>query len=108
MSELVQKLSHGHHLVEVNIRPDRTPKALLKCIQNGFAHLKFPETEGGTSLYVALDMTETTTNEADFEVGIGSVELVGKLTLDYQSVKCKATIDLRTMSGRGSLQRLEQ
>src|SRR5947209_8624779 len=106
MSELVRKLSQGEHRIEVSIRPDRTPKALLGCIQKGYVHLKFPETQGGTDLYVPLDMVETRLNDANFEMGTGSIELVGKLTLDYRDVKCRAVIDLATMNGYGNLQPL--
>jgi hypothetical protein len=104
MSELVQKLSQGDHKIEVSIRPDRTPKALLECIQKGYVHLKFPETRGGTDLYVPLIKDETKLNGGDFEAGTGSIELVGKLTLDYQDVKCRATINLATMDGHGKLE----
>src|SRR5262249_35196888 len=104
MSSLVQKLSQGDHKIEVSIRPDRTPKALLECIQKGYVHLKFPETQGGTDLYVPLDLEDTKLTEANFEAGTGFVELVGELTLDYQPVRCEAVIDLSTMNGHGRLQ----
>lgn len=106
MSELVRKLSQGDQTLEVSIRPDRTPKALLGCIQKGYVHLRFPETQGGTDLYVPLDMTETKLSDANFETGTGSIELIGKLTLDYEDVKCTAVIDLATMNGYGRLQPL--
>ena len=104
MSELVRRLSQGEQNIEVSIRPDRTAQALLRCIQKGYVHLKFPDTQGGTDLYVPLDMSETTLNDADFEGGTGSVLLVGRLTLDYQDVKCRAVINLATMNGYGKLQ----
>jgi hypothetical protein len=106
MSELVPKLLQDDQKIEVSIRPDRTPEALLRCIQKGYVHLKFPDTQGGTDLYLPLDMSETTLNDADFEMGTGLVLLVGRLTLDYQQVKCRATIDLATMKGYGKLQRV--
>jgi hypothetical protein len=106
LSELVRKLSQGDQKVEVSIRPDRTSKALLGCIQKGYVHLRFPETQGGTDLYVPLDMAETILNDANFETGTGSIELIGKLTLDYEEMKCRAVIDLRTMNGYGRLEPL--
>jgi len=106
MTELVRKLLQGEQKIEVSIRPDRTPEALLRCIQKGYVHLKFPDTQGGTDVYVPLDMSETTLKDANFEVGSGLVLLVGRLTLDYQDVKCRAVIDLATMKGYGKLERL--
>jgi hypothetical protein len=106
MSELVRKLSEGEQNIEVSIRPDRTPEALLRCIQKGYVHLKFPDTQGGTDLYVPLDMSETTLTDADFEMGTGQILLVGRLNLDDQDVKCRAVIDLATMRGYGKLQLL--
>ncbi|MBV8829890.1 MAG: hypothetical protein JO108_11755 [Acidobacteriaceae bacterium] len=106
MSELVRKLSERDQKIEVSIRPDRTPKALLECIQKGYVHLRFPETQGATDLYVPVDMADTTFNDADFETGTGSIELAGKLTLDYEDVNCRAVIDLATMNGYGRLEPL--
>jgi hypothetical protein len=106
MSELVRKLSEGEQKIEVSIRPDRTPEALLRCIQKGYVHLKFPDTQGGTDLYVPLDMSETTLTDADFEMGKGLILLVGTLNLDGQDVKCRAAVDLATMRGYGKLQLL--
>jgi hypothetical protein len=106
MSELVRKLSQGDQKIEVSIRPDRTPKALLGCIRKGYVHLKFPETQGGTDLYIPLDIAETRLNDANFETGTGSIELIGKLALDYEDVKCRAVIDLATMNGYGRLEPL--
>ena len=107
MSELVRKLSQGEQKIEVTIRPDRTPKALLECIQKGYVHLKFPS-RGGTDLYVPLDRAETKLDGGDFEMGTGSIELIGRLTLDYQEVRSRAVIDLATMTGHGNLEPLTE
>jgi len=104
MSELVQNLSQGDHPVEISIRPDRTASALKRCIDKGYAHIKFTGTRGGTDLYVPLVVDETDLTTADFENETGTVKLVGKLTLDYVPVRCLAVIDLQTMAGTGHLE----
>ena len=50
MDELVARLSAGDHPVEASLRPEKTIKALKECIDRGYVHIKFTETEGGTEL----------------------------------------------------------
>lgn len=102
MSDLVQKLAQGEHPVEVNIRPTLNAKALKERIDDGFMHVKFTDTRGGTELSVRLDQSLSELN-ADFETGAGRVKLVGSLTLDKQKVQCVAEIDLRSFTGKGRL-----
>lgn len=104
MSVLVQKLSSGDHPVEVSIRPNRSAKDLQSCIEKGYVHLKFTDTQGGTDLYVPLRSERTELDAADFDSGTGRIKLVGSLKLDYVPVFCVAEIDLETMSGRGHLE----
>jgi len=104
MSVLVQKLSSGDHRVEISLRPNRTAKDLQACIEKGYVHIKFTDTQGGTDLYVPLRADRTDLAGADFERGTGRVRLVGSLKLDYVPVLCVAEIDLETMSGRGHLE----
>jgi hypothetical protein len=104
MSDLVKKLSQGEHTVEVSLRPEATPKALQESIAKGYVHLKFPNTQGGTDLYVPLLEKLTDTKGSDFGNGLGTIKLVGQLTLDYVPVRCVATIDLQTMAGVGHLE----
>jgi hypothetical protein len=104
MSELVEKLSQGRHPVEISLRPDRTVAALKRCIDQGYTHIKFTETRGGTDLYVPLDSAASDLSAADFDKSTGTVKLVGKLTLDYVPVRCLAEIDLATLAGTGNLE----
>ena|SRR6185369_1438771 len=106
MSELVEKLAQGDHKVEVSIRPDRTPAALKHCLDQGYFHLKFTGTRGGTDLYVPLEPENTDMSRSDFQNGVGSLRLSGRLTLDYIPVRCIADIDLATMAGHGHLEKL--
>ncbi len=104
MSELVQKLSSGEHDVKVNILPENTVAALKRCIDQGYVHLKFTRTRGGTDLYVPLDEEKTDITQGDFDSATGIVKLIGNLNLDYVPVKCVAKIDLATLSGKGHLE----
>lgn len=102
MSQLVQKLAQGEHPVEISYRPKPSVKALKECIDRGFVHVKFTDTQGGTELGVRLDKTASELN-ADFENSAGKLRLVGNLVLDYHKVQCVAEIDLASLAGTGHL-----
>lgn len=107
MSELVEKLSSADHKVEVSIRPESTPKALAACIEKGYVHLRFPETRGGTDLYVPVDRDQCDLSKANFIDGQGQLRIVGRFSLDFVAVRCIANIDLASMDGVGRLERVE-
>lgn len=77
--------------------------ALKKCLSAGYINLKFPETQGGTTLHMSVDAARTSLNSANFEGGTGHVDLEASLTLDYTPLKCQARINLESMSGEGRL-----
>jgi core binding factor beta subunit len=104
MDELVQRLSTGEHPVEISVRPERTAKALKERIDDGYVHVKFTNTRGGTELGVTLDKAASDIAIADFENGAGRITLVGSLKLNYVRVRCIAQIDLSTMNGVGHLE----
>jgi hypothetical protein len=101
MDSLVEKLSQGTHPVEVDLRPEKTATALKRCIDNGYVHVKFTETRGGTVLGIKLNQTDL--SRADFTESSGSIRLSGRLSLNYVEVECIADIDLQTLTGRGWL-----
>lgn len=104
MNDLVRRLSEGDHRVEVSLRPESTLKGLKECIDRGYVHIKFTETQGGTELGVRLDPAASDVSRVDFETPAGQVRLVGGLTLDYVKVRCVADIDLSTLAGTGHLE----
>ena len=106
MSQLVNKLADGDHPVEVNIRPRKTVEAFKECIDRGYVHIKFPNTQGGTELGVRLDGAASDLSRANFDQKSGRVHLVGGLTLDYVKVRCVANIDLETLTGNGHLEKV--
>ena len=107
MDELVARLSAGDHAVEASLRPEKTIKALKECIDRGYVHIKFTETEGGTELGLKLDRQVSDLSKADFDTETGNVHLVGNLTLNYVKAQCVADIDLKTLEGKGYLVPLE-
>ena len=107
MDELVARLSAGDHAVEASLRPEKTIKELKECIDRGYVHIKFTETEGGTELGLKLDRQVSDLSKADFDTETGNVHLVGNLTLNYVKAQCVADIDLKTLEGKGYLVPLE-
>jgi Core binding factor beta subunit len=108
MDELVQRLSEGNHPVEAGLRPEKTVKIFKECIDRGYIHIKFTDTQGGTELGVRLDQDDTDLSKADFDNQTGSTHLVGRLTLNYVKVRCIADIELATLDGTGYLEPVEE
>jgi len=89
MNDLVQRLSEGQHPIELSTRPKPTVKALKESLDRGCVHIRFTGTRGGTELGVPVDREQTDLSNADFEKGVGSLKLVGSLSLDYVRVRCE-------------------
>ena len=104
---LVDRLRRGDHPVEVGLRPEPTVEAFRAALDRGYVHIKFTDTKGETELGVRLDLAACDLSGADFEQGTGSVHLVGGLTLDYMKVRCISEIDLKTLAGKGHLEKVE-
>jgi uncharacterized protein YbdZ (MbtH family) len=104
---LVDRLCTGDHHVEVSLRPEKTARAFKEAIDRNYVHVRFTQTRGGTELGVSLENDFSDLTRADFENGVGTAHVEGKLTLDYVKVKCVVDIDLSTLSGKGRLVRLE-
>jgi uncharacterized protein YbdZ (MbtH family) len=102
---LVDRLCEGSHPVEAGLRPEKTVKLFKEAIDRNYVHIKFTETKGGTELGVRLDRDSCDFSKADFENGSGTVHVEGGLTLDYVNVKCIADIDLKTLTGKGRLEK---
>jgi len=104
---LVDRLCEGAHPVEAGLRPEKTVKLFKDAIDRNYVHIKFTKTKGGTELGVRLDRDSCDFSKADFEKGSGTVHVEGGLTLDYVNVKCVADIDLKTLTGKGRLEKTE-
>ena len=103
MSELVQRLAAAEHHVEASVHPEKSVNAFERCLNDGYVHIRFPETRGGTTLGVKIDRDLTDLSAADFSTGKGRVRLCGNLTLDYVPVRCEAVLELPELEGMGRL-----
>lgn len=103
---LVERLSNGVHTVEFRSRPETTVAALRTRLDQGFVHVRFPDTRGGTELGFRVDRDASDVSKADFDAGRGEVRLAGTLTLDFVPVRCVANLDLQTLKGTGYLRPL--
>ena len=72
-------------------------------IANGFIHVKFTETKGGTELGINVDKSNTNIDKVDFDNGEGELHLEGTTTLNYNKVRCIVDVKLKTMTGKGYL-----
>lgn len=102
---LLERLAEGDHPVEPGLRPDRTAVALRESLERGYVLIRFTDTRGGSELGVTVDPEATDVSGADFDAGTGTVRVIGDLTLDFESARCHADIDLATLHGRGRLER---
>jgi hypothetical protein len=107
MDELVARLSQGDHPVTVG-GPMPSVEELQRRLDQGYVHVKFTDTRGGTDLGVAVDRDATDTSQADFEGATGPLHLEGTLTLNYVRVRLVADIDLATLNGTGHLVVIEE
>jgi uncharacterized protein YbdZ (MbtH family) len=105
---LVERLSTGQHPVEISLRPTKDVARFKECLDRGYVHIKFTQTQGGTELGVRLLKDESDFSNADFEGGSGEAKLKGTLTLDFVKVNCFATVKLPDLSGQGYLQPVAQ
>lgn len=104
MDELVERLSKGRHPVELSLRPEKSIAVLSSCLDRGYVHVRFTDTQGGTELGVRLDKAASQWSETDLAAQEGTIRLVGHLTLNYVPVQCTADIDVRSLTGEGYLQ----
>jgi len=108
MNDLVRRLCEGDHPVEIVVRPKVTVEGLRECIERKYVHIRFTDTKGGTELGVALDLDSTDLQHADFQNQSGSIKFVGNLTLNYVKVRCIANVDLKTFTGNGHLETVQE
>jgi len=106
INELVQRLSEGKHEVVIGHRDE--PYAEIKQrIEDGYIHIKFTQTKGGTELGINVDLDNTNVKDLDFSKGEGTLHIEGTTNLNYNAVRCIADIDLATRKGEGCLQVIE-
>ena len=100
INELVERLSNGKHKVIIGER-NESYEEMKERINDGFFHIKFTETIGGTELGINVDKSKTNINEIDLETGLLHIE--GTTNLNYNDVRLIADIDMKSKSGEGYL-----
>lgn len=104
--DLVDRLSEGEHPVVLSLKQDQIAQELQACLDRGYIHIKFTNTQGGTELGVRLEPDRCDLSQADMANGHGEAHLEGGLTLNAVPVRCIANIDLGTLTGMGQLEPL--
>jgi len=105
-NDLVDRLCASSQPVMMMLRPEPSLSALRQTIERRYVHIKFTETQGGTELSMQLQDADCDLQALADNASKGSITLVGDLTLDFQAVRCTATIDIENFHGTGQLSRL--
>jgi hypothetical protein len=103
VSELVQKLTREQPIAAI-LRPKSAPEHLKAMLSQGYVHIEFTETRGGTELGIELDPEKSDLSGGNFDEGTGSIQITGDLVLDYTPVRFHGFIDLDSMRGKGRLE----
>lgn len=107
INELVKKLSENKQEVIIGYR-NESYEEIKQRIEDGFIHIKFTQTKGGTELGINVDLNNTNVNEIDFMQQKGILHIEGVTNLNYNKVRCIADIDLAIKKGTGYLQIIEE
>jgi len=107
INELVKRLSEGKHEVVIGHR-DEPYEEIKQRIEDGYIHIKFTQTKGGTELGINVDLNSTNVKELDFDKKEGLLHIEGTTNLNYNAVRCIVDIDLATRKGEGHLQVIEE
>ena len=107
INELVKKLSHGKHEVVIGYR-NEPYEEIKQRIEDGYIHIKFTQTKGGTDLGINVDLNNTNLKEIDFNKNDEILHIEGTTNLNYNAVRCIVDIDIATKKGTGYLQVIEE
>ncbi|MBN8523593.1 MAG: hypothetical protein J0M23_07070 [Rickettsiales bacterium] len=103
INELVQRLSEGRHEVVIGHR-DEPYEEIKERVEDGYIHIKFTKTRGGTELGINVDLESTNVKDLDFTKGEGLLHVEGTTNLNYNAVRLIADIDLASRKGEGYLE----
>lgn len=98
VDDLVRRLSEVKSEVIIGDRGESNQE-IEQRIKDGYIHLKFTQTKGGTELGINVDFSKTNFNEEE-EV----LHIEGITNLNYHSVRCVADINLTARKGEGILE----
>lgn len=104
VSELVERLSEGMHEVVIGYRGE-TLEEIKARVEDGYLHIKFTQTKGGTELGIDLDLKKMTgIEDLVNNLNSGTIHIEGITNLNYSDVRCICDIDISTRKGTGYLQ----
>lgn len=103
INKLVQRLSEGKHEVVIGHR-DEPYEEIKERVEDGYIHIKFTKTRGGTELGINVDLKSTNVKNLDFTKGEGLLHIEGTTNLNYNAVRLIADIDLASKKGEGYLE----
>lgn len=106
INELVKKLSENKHEVTIGHR-NESDEEIKKRIEDGYIHIKFTQTNGGTELGINIDSNNTNVKELDFNKKGMILHIEGTTRLNYNTVRCIAEINLTSRKGEGYLQGID-
>lgn len=104
MDTLVGKLIKDKHPVEFEKQTENLVE-LRHRIENGFVFIKFTQTQGGTEVGINLDAKHSKLES--LQEGKGIITVVGTCELNFHKVRCYAEIDLKSRSGLGHLELID-
>lgn len=102
--DLVERLCATSHKLRVVVRPENSDTAFKDALDRGFVQIEFTETQGGTVLGFPVDTEQSDLSQMSGNKQNGQVVIVGLLTLNFQKVRCVATIALKDLTGMGKLE----
>lgn len=68
-------------------------------LDRGYVLLEFLQTAGGTELGCPVSSSRSVDVEARFDTGIGKIEVVAQVRVDYELLRILAVVDLSTLEG---------
>jgi flagellar hook assembly protein FlgD len=103
INELVKRLSEDKHEVVIGHR-DEPYEEIKERVEDGYIHIKFTKTRGGTELGINVDLNSTNVKDLDFTKGEGLLHIEGTTNLNYNAVRLIADVDLASRKGEGYLE----
>ena len=90
--------------MRIVVRPENSDMAFKEALERGFVQVEFTQTQGGTVLGFTVDTQQSDLSKMADNKRSGEVVIVGSLTLNFQKVRCVATINLKDLTGEGKLE----
>jgi uncharacterized protein YbdZ (MbtH family) len=101
---IVARLSGGNHPVELSLSTSHDLTGLRSAVRQGYLLLRFTGTRGGTELSIRIDPELSDLSALSDEDPRGKIHVAGDVTVDFQPARCRAWIDLPSLTASGHLE----